>query len=52
MKEQSRRTLVLISKIMQNVVNGAEFKEPYMKNMNTFVNGNLDKMKKCLQKLR
>ena len=49
--ENSRRTLVLISKILQNVINGAEFKEVYLKDLNNFVNQMQSSIRLCFQKL-
>eukprot|EP01114_Cavostelium_apophysatum_P023993 TRINITY_DN923_c0_g1_i3.p1 TRINITY_DN923_c0_g1~~TRINITY_DN923_c0_g1_i3.p1 ORF type:complete len:644 (+),score=202.40 TRINITY_DN923_c0_g1_i3:491-2422(+) len=49
--ETSRRTLILISKIIQNTVNGVEFKEAYMKSLNTFLADNSDRVKEFLKNL-
>ncbi|PRP85074.1 hypothetical protein PROFUN_07258 [Planoprotostelium fungivorum] len=44
-RETSRRTLVLVSKIFQNSVNGAELKEPFMLPLNDFVKANSQRLK-------
>jgi len=44
-KETPRRTLVLVSKLFQNAVNGAELKEPFMLPLNDFVKANGLKIK-------
>jgi hypothetical protein len=49
--EVPRRSLLLTSKIMQNAVNGVEFKEPYMLNMNSFVHNNLASLKQFMEAL-
>eukprot|EP01119_Soliformovum_irregulare_P012704 TRINITY_DN3312_c0_g1_i3.p1 TRINITY_DN3312_c0_g1~~TRINITY_DN3312_c0_g1_i3.p1 ORF type:complete len:625 (-),score=195.46 TRINITY_DN3312_c0_g1_i3:751-2577(-) len=51
MKEEARRTLILISKVIQNTVNGVEFKEPYMRALNSFVKENAARVKQFLQKI-
>jgi len=51
MNDETRRSLILISKIMQNVVNGLEFKEPYMKSLNQFVKDNSVRLKEFIMKL-
>jgi hypothetical protein len=50
-KEDSRRTLILISKIVQNTVNGLQFKEPYLKSMNGFIVENSEKIVIFMKKL-
>jgi hypothetical protein len=35
--EKASRTLVLVSKIIQNLANGKVFKEDYMKDFNSFI---------------
>lgn len=49
--EKNRRALILISKVLQNTVNGAEFKEPYLLSMNGFVHGNIEKVKTFMKQL-
>eukprot|EP00002_Diphylleia_rotans_P039100 TRINITY_DN8990_c0_g1_i3.p1 TRINITY_DN8990_c0_g1~~TRINITY_DN8990_c0_g1_i3.p1 ORF type:complete len:866 (+),score=176.29 TRINITY_DN8990_c0_g1_i3:123-2720(+) len=45
--EESQRSLVLVSKVLQNLANGTEFgsKEPWMAHMNTFLMQNEEKMR-------
>ena len=46
LESKSRRRLVLIAKVLQNLANEAYFeqKEEYMKCSNVFIESNLDKM--------
>eukprot|EP01117_Protostelium_nocturnum_P010174 TRINITY_DN3638_c0_g1_i2.p1 TRINITY_DN3638_c0_g1~~TRINITY_DN3638_c0_g1_i2.p1 ORF type:complete len:799 (-),score=319.23 TRINITY_DN3638_c0_g1_i2:104-2500(-) len=47
-KETPRRTMVLISKILQNCVNGVELKEPFMLVLNEFVSKNAERIKQFM----
>ena len=49
---EARRTLLLVGKILQNLANGAEFKEPYLQDMNAFLTKNAQKVSNFFQKLR
>lgn len=49
---EARRTLLLVGKILQNLANGAEFKEPYLQDMNAFLTKNANKVANFFQKLR
>lgn len=49
---EARRTLLLVGKILQNLANGAEFKEPYLQDMNAFLTKNAQKVANFFQKLR
>ncbi|KAF2070067.1 hypothetical protein CYY_008613 [Polysphondylium violaceum] len=50
---EARRALILVSKTLQNVANGIVFgtKETYMKDMNSFVEKNIDTCKEFLDKI-
>jgi hypothetical protein len=48
--DNARRTLLLLSKILQNIVNGAEFKEGYLKDLNPFVANVQPSIRSCLQR--
>jgi len=52
-KNEARRGLVLISKIIQNVANGLEFgkKEPFMEELNPFINENIERAKKFFDEI-
>jgi hypothetical protein len=49
---EARRTLLLVGKILQNLANGVEFKEPYLQDMNNFLTKNAQKVANFFQKLR
>lgn len=50
---ENQRTLILVSKVLQNLSNHITFgeKEPFMMFMNSFINKNSQKMSECLQTL-
>ncbi|EGC37443.1 hypothetical protein DICPUDRAFT_53972 [Dictyostelium purpureum] len=50
---EARRALILVSKTLQNVANGVVFgsKETYMKDMNSFLENNMDSCKVFLDKI-
>jgi len=48
LRDTHRRTFVLVSKALQNVVNGVDFKEPYMRNMNDFTHSNISTVRNFL----
>jgi hypothetical protein len=47
-KDNAKRTLTLIAKILQNLANGVRFgrKEPFMTVMNPFISDNLENIKR------
>lgn len=49
-EEHTARTLTLIAKTLQNLANLVEFgaKEPFMIDMNEFIDGNRERMKQCI----
>ncbi len=47
----TRRALILISKILQNIANGTQFNEEYMKPLNSFVKENTERTKKLFDQL-
>jgi len=49
---EARRTLLLVGKILQNLANGVEFKEPYLQDMNAFLSRNAQRVHNFFQKLR
>jgi hypothetical protein len=49
---EARRTLLLVGKILQNLANGVEFKEPYLQDMNRFLTKNAQRVTNFFQKLR
>lgn len=49
---EARRTLLLVGKILQNLANGAEFKEPYLQDMNAFLTKHAQRVGNFFRKLR
>ena len=49
---ETRRTLLLISKVIQNIANGIRFKEPYMQCMNPFLRKNESRVTDFFRKLK
>eukprot|EP00002_Diphylleia_rotans_P008478 TRINITY_DN1834_c0_g2_i3.p1 TRINITY_DN1834_c0_g2~~TRINITY_DN1834_c0_g2_i3.p1 ORF type:complete len:2567 (-),score=480.65 TRINITY_DN1834_c0_g2_i3:159-7859(-) len=50
-KVSTRRNLILITKVIQNLVNGVPFKEPYMKGLNSFIEKNQKNLQTFLELL-
>lgn len=50
---ESRRLLILMTKVLQNLSNNVEFgsKEPYMEKMNDFIHSNKEKLDQYFQNL-
>lgn len=46
---EARRIFILLSKIIQNLSNGVQFNERYMKDLNTLVDANRDKLVRFLE---